>query len=312
MKNDPILAALARLEPGLAASDEGRKELRKALAAKSNLVVAKAARIAGDALCTELAPEMTAAFHRFLPRGSETDKGCSALTALARALFTMDVDDPELFRRGIKHVQMEGSWGGAEDVAAELRAVCAMGLANSRDPRKLRDLVELLADVKSRARAGAVRALAAAGSDGAALVLRYKALLGDDDPEVVAECISGLLELEGAEAMPLVTSLARSAEAELRETAILALGASRRADAIEFLREQFGQTADRGTKRAILLALAGARTESAIGFLLNLIRDGSPASAALAAKAMSIHYSDATLRPALEAALAVRGDKLER
>ncbi|HXJ42627.1 MAG TPA: HEAT repeat domain-containing protein [Bryobacteraceae bacterium] len=310
MKNDPILAALAGLEPELGGSEAGRKELRKALAAKSNLVVAKAARIVGEALCTELAADLTGAFHRFLPRGADADKGCGALTAIARALVTLDVDDPELFRRGIKHVQMEPVWGGSEDTAAELRAVCAMGLANSRDPRKLRDLVELLADTKSRARAGAVRALAAAGSDGASLVLRYKALLGDEDPEVVSDCVSGLLAMDGAEAMPLVKSLARSKDQDLREATILALGASRRADAIGFLCEYFESTADRDTKRSILLALASARTESAIGFLLNLIRDGSPASADLAAKAMSIHQADATLQPALEAALAGRSDKL--
>jgi HEAT repeat protein len=295
MKNDPIEAALAGLDRIRPDTPEGRKAFAKALASKSNLVAAKAARIAGDSLCADLLPELAAAFLRFLEKGSAPDKGCTALTALARALVKLDYDEADVFRRGMKHVQMEGTWGGSEDTAAELRAVCATGLANTRDPHKMRDLVELLADRQWPARAGAVRAIAAVGSDASSLLLRFKALLGDAEPEVLSDCLTGLLDVDGAEALPLVTSIARSPAPEVAETAILALGASRRADAIEWLRERFESVADRDTRKCILLALASSRTEAAVAFLLDLIRTGSAQTADLVVSAMSIYRDDPQL-----------------
>ena len=109
----------------------------------------------------------------------------------------------------MRHVQMEPGWGGSSDTAVELRAVCAMGLASTTYPNKLRELVNLLVDREWQARAGAVRAIAAVGSDAAALLLRFKALSGDKEPEVLSECFSGLLAIEGAEALPLVNVLCR-------------------------------------------------------------------------------------------------------
>ena len=87
--------------------------MAKALAAKSNLVVAKAARIAGDAQWTELTDNLVAAFDRFLKRGAETDKGCAATMAIARALFNMDYDGEDLYLNGMRHVQMEPGLGGS-------------------------------------------------------------------------------------------------------------------------------------------------------------------------------------------------------
>ena len=299
MKNDPIEAALARLDEIRAHAKEGRKDLAKALAAKSNLVAAKAARIIGEALAADLTGDLVAAFDRFLSRGPAGDKACAATTAIARALVKLDYDEADLFRRGMKHVQMEGTWGGSEDRAAELRSVCATGLANTHDPHKLRDLVELLADREWQARAGAVRAIAAVGSDSSALLLRYKALIGDREPEVLSDCLTGLIEIEGATALPLAGALANAHEPEVREAAILALGASRRADAIELLQDKFGATADPDTKKCILLALASSRTEPAIGFLLDLIRNGGASTANLAVAAMSIHRADERLQEAI-------------
>ena len=306
MKNDPIQTALAALDDIQVGAPDAGKRFGKALAAKSNLIVAKAARIAGDAQLTELTGDLAAAFGRFLDKGSAADKGCVALTAMARALVKLDHDDADLFRRGMKHVQMEGVWGGSEDTAAELRAVCATGLANSRDPRKLRAMVELLTDRQWPARIGAVRAIATVGSEAAALLLRFKALIGDREPEVLSECLTGLLEVDGAEALPLAAQLVDAKEAEVREAAILALGASRRADAIEYLKEKFEAVADRDTRKCILLALASSRTETAIEFLLDLIRQGSDTTAALALSAMSIHAGDARLQEAVEQAKAGR------
>lgn len=265
MKDDPILAAIGRLDELDIRTAEDRKQFEKALASKSNLVAAKAARIAGEAQAREFIPALSSAFGRFLKNGM--DKGCAALNALARALVTLECDDADLFRRGMKHVQMEGTWGGTEDRAAELRAVCAMGLANARDPNKLRDLVELLNDREWPARAGAARAMTVVGSDAAALLLRFKILIGDDEPEVISDCLVGLLGVDGSQALPLAEKLADSRDDALRDSAILALGACRRADAVEILKARFERAVNPAVKECILVALASSRTEPAMEYL---------------------------------------------
>jgi len=107
------------------------------------------------------------------------------------------------------------------------RHVCN-GLTGTRYAHKLRAFVELLADKEWQARAGAVRAIAAEGSDAASLLVRLKILTGDREPEVMADCFNAILLLDGGDAMPIVTSFAESREPEIREAALLALGTSRR------------------------------------------------------------------------------------
>jgi HEAT repeat protein len=258
MKNDPIIAAIEALSGGDPAA------LRKGLESRSNLVASKAAKIVGEQLPPGFVPDLERAFDRFLSKG---DKGCAALIAIARTLVTLECDNADLFRRGIRHVQMEGTWGGSEDVAAELRAVCAMGLANTRDPNKVRDLVTLLADVEWPARGGAARALAAVGSDAASAVLRFKVLTGDKEPEVFCDCLRGLIAVDGAEALPLAGKFIRSRDEGIRDAAIHALGESRRDDAIELLKALYSRTVDRAVKECVVLAITASRTESGMAFL---------------------------------------------
>jgi HEAT repeat protein len=307
MKNDPVQSALAGLDDIPLHTPEGWKQIAKALASKSNLVAAKAARIAGDAQWAELTEELVAAFDRFLKRGPEIDKGCVALIAIARALFNLDYDGVDLYLEGMRHVQLEPSWGGSSDTAVELRGVCAMGLASTTYPNKLRELVNLLVDREWQARAGAVRAVATIGSDAAMLLLRFKALSGDQEPEVLSDCFSGLLAVEGAEALPLVKSFADGRNQEVREAAILALGASRRADAVEWLKERFDGVAHLETRQCILLSLATSRTEAAVEFLLRVIRNGSAQTSALAVSALEINRADRRIQDEVEKALQERG-----
>ena len=81
-----------------------------------------------------------------------------------------------------------------------------------------------------------------------------------------------------------------------------ALGASRRADAIELLKARFERTADPAAKKCILLALATSRTEAAIEYLIGLIRTGTAATAEAATAAVSIHQGDTRIREAIEQA----------
>jgi len=309
MKNDPILKALEALDDIAIRTPEGQDHLTRALAAKSNLVVAKAARIVGESEWGELTEELAKAFHRIFPRGAEIDKGCAALIAIARALYALNYDGAELYLAGMQHVQREPGYGGPTDTAVDLRAVCAMGLAGTNYRYKLREMVDLLADAEWRARAGAVRAIAVVGSEAAALLLRLKAQTGDEEAEVVGECFIGLLDLEGEDALPFVTSFAeqRNEDGEVREAAILALGASRRADAVDWLTRRFEKFASQQLKKAVLLALATSRVEAGIEFLLNVIRQWDEKTAAMAVAAMEVNRGDAKLQEEVERALRGRG-----
>ncbi|HKD05372.1 MAG TPA: HEAT repeat domain-containing protein [Bryobacteraceae bacterium] len=270
MKDDPIVAAIEGLDGADPGTAEGRVRLEKALASKSNLVAAKAAKIADEARARDLVPKLAAAFDRFLQRG---DKGCAALNALARALVNLDCDDDEVFRRGMKHVQMEPVWGGSEDVAAELRGICAMGFANTRTLRKVRYLVDLLADREWPARVGAARAIAAVGSETASVALRLKILVGDRQPDVIGECLSGLIGIDGADALPLADSIANSRDEALRDAAILAIGASRRDDAIGLLKARYDRSVNKELRECILLALRSARTDLAMKYFEELSKE---------------------------------------
>ena len=258
-----------------------------------------------------LSPELVKAFERLLKGGVSADKGCAASTAIARALFALDYDGAELYLAGMHHVQIEPAYIRPTDTAVDLRSICAMGLVSTNYRHKLRELVDLLVDPEWQARAGAVRAIATAGSEPAALLLRLKAQIGDKEPDVMADCFSGLLTMEGVEALPLVTSFAdgRAADGrakELSETAILALGESRRAEAVEWLKEKFARTADGETRQAILLALATSRTEPAIEFVLGLIRSGSEKTSEMALSAMEVNRGDRRLQEEVEKALQER------
>lgn len=287
MKNDPIQAALAQLDDIPLRTSEGIVQFRKVLKGKSNVVAAKAAKLIGNALWLEMAPELAAELAALLERSGAADKGCVAKTAMARALHQLEHDGPEVFLAGMKCFQREPVWGGSEDVAAELRSICAAGLAGSTYPFKLRALVDLLADSEWRAREGAIRAIAALATDASALLLRFKALVGDSEPEVFSTCLAGLIELEGAAALPLVESYTGNRQPEeIRDAAVLALGACRRLDAVEKLIELFSRTIDGDRRKTILLALATSRTEPASGFLEELARSGSEQEKSMAREAI--------------------------
>jgi HEAT repeat protein len=180
-----------------------------------------------------------------------------------------------------------------------------MGLANSAYPHKLRELVPLLVDKEWQVRAGAIRAIGVVGTEAASLLLRFKMLSGDKDPEVMSECFTAVLALEGSDSVPLVAGFA-SGHSEVSEAAILALGASRRADAVAWLIAEFANRADPASRKCILLSLSTSRAEAAMEFLLDLIRTAGSSAASLAADALAIHSRDEALQDQVAAALRSR------
>src|SRR5437588_4293359 len=139
-------------------------ELRQYLAHKSNVVVAKGAKMAGDFGLQDMRPQLADAFFRFMEDAAARDRGCAAKTAVARALEILGADEAAVFIAGIRHIQMEGSFGPPVDTAAGLRAASALGLVGMNHPDAILEAVNLLVDREPDARIGAVRALAASGT----------------------------------------------------------------------------------------------------------------------------------------------------
>ena len=71
------------------------EELQRALLDKVNLVVAKAAQIAGDLRESELVPNLIEAFDRFMVNPNQTDKGCIAKTKIMKSLGTLECEREE-------------------------------------------------------------------------------------------------------------------------------------------------------------------------------------------------------------------------
>jgi hypothetical protein len=131
-----VEARLERLRTLRKESEPARlaAELAKALADSSNLVVAEAAAMIGAANLADLAPELVAAFDRLLIDPVASDKLCRGKSAIIEALNKIEYLRPEVFLRGIRHVQMEPVWGKSEDSAAHLRANSAFGLVRLQHP----------------------------------------------------------------------------------------------------------------------------------------------------------------------------------
>lgn len=303
----PLVEALLTLERSREAGPAVlRAALAGALAADQAPAAAKAARMAAERGLTELQPALAQAFGRFLLRPVKSDPGCLAKTAIVEALSRLGHDDPDVYLRGIRHVQLEPVFGGKVDTAVDLRGASAFGLVAIGHPGVLYELADLLADREAPARISAARALAALGSDDAVPLLRLRALIGDDEPRVMAEYLLAILKLQPSSGMPLATRLLD--EPGRAEAAATALGESRLAQAFAPLREWVGRTLAPDLRRAGLLALGRLRSEEAFEYLLQILEESRGAAALDALQALGQGRGDAALAERVAAVVERRGE----
>jgi HEAT repeat protein len=295
------LADIARLSKS-PDTPEARKELKKHLASKVSLIVAKAADVVARIEDHELTPDLIAAFHRFMTDPVKTDKGCAAKTAVVKAILAIDCDDEEVYRKGVRQVQLEPTWGGRADTAARLRALCGLGLVQVGSSDAMNELAALLADSEPDARIGAARALAHCGPTAAPL-LRFKVLTGDEEPAVLAECLSGLMSLSASTSFEFVARFVDRGYPSLYEHAALALSESRLPEVFEFLKDKWTTTFDREFKQALLLPIALTRSEAARDLLLSVLETGDIKMATAAISALRIYRDDETIRRRAEEAV---------
>ncbi len=267
-----------KFEEQVAALDELRSQpeearvspLRKALAQRNNFLVAKAADLVREFRMAQLMPELLNAFDRFFENAEKIDPQCWAKNSLSGALAALEYQDPEVFLRGMRHIQMEPVWGGRSDTAGTLRATCALALVQCRSLTEkdlLEHLIDLFADKDKAVRAEVVRAVEQLDSPSASLLLRLRAVLGNDEAEVLGACYGGVLRIEGVRAIPWVQRFLASGDDSAAEAA-LAIAGTHSAEGFKVLRE----CVDKATDHVVALGLA-------LGDLPDAARGGAGVSA---------------------------------
>ena len=299
---DDKLAALKRLR-GQDGPEPGDVDVvRKAIGDRSNFLVAAAAEVAGAWRLAEVAPELEAAFDRFLKDPVKTDKLCRAKLAIVEALAKQEHDRPEVFEKASKHVQMEPAFGPPVDTAPPLRATALMALTRI-DPSGVGErLVDALFDPAREVRCTAASCLGAIGTEAAALVLRFKCRAGDGEPDVLSDALQGLLTIS-PDNLPFVQDFLNSPVETSCEAAALAMGRSRLSQALGPLLER-AQTAGASILKILLLAVAMLRASAAIEALLDLVVEGSEPQALAALNALKIHKHDPKIRDRIATAAA--------
>ena len=261
------------MKAGAVMSAETIEHLRKALAHRNNFLVSKAAKLVADAELHALLPDALAAFDHFFVDAAKTDPKCWAKNALAKTLVKLEHRQKDAYLRGLRHRQLEASWGPPVDSAAALRGTCAHALVDCpgiSDADLLTILLEPLTDADKTVRMEAARAIGQVGGVSAALILRLRALLGSDEPEVLGAVYSALLSLEGAQAIPLVGGYLKEG-GDLAAEAAFALADMRTPEALAALIERLRAGADAWFGAVLLSAIALTRLPAAIDFLLALI-----------------------------------------
>jgi HEAT repeat protein len=268
------LAALDSLREGSA--EAATEPLRKALGHRNNYVVARSADLVREFALTELIPEVLAAFERFFSEPVKTDPQCWAKNALSRALAAFEHQDEAVFLRGMRHIQLEPVWGGRSDTAGTLRSTCALALVQCRtlsETDLLQHLLELFSDKDKSVRVEAVRAVEQIGSPAAALLLRLRAVLGADEPEMLGACYGGILRIEGKSAIPWLARFLAAGDDAAAEAA-LAIASDHSPESFRSLHQRFVDDAPRDPwfRSVLLSAIALTRQPEAIDFLFDLVR----------------------------------------
>jgi hypothetical protein len=282
-----------------ATSADAETALRKALTDRSNLVIAQAAKTAGELRLSQLIPQLLTAFDRLFEEPVKTDPKCWGKTAIVKSLVELGYSDSPPFVRGSRHVQMEPVWAGQEDAAIHLRANSILALVQCTDLTRfevLCTLVEAVSDPADPVRIEAVRALNHLDGDDSVLLLRLKARVGDKRPLIVGHVFDALLNMERDRAVPFVRGYLSSADQELRDEAALALGASRLPAALKELVDAWQHTGSGTFSEVLLRAISSSRLPEAIDFLLDLLRAGTDRESAAAIEALKLHQDSSEIQ----------------
>lgn len=302
------LERLAEKAPDVLLDDQETSCLRTALGTNSRETLTLAARIVAARRMVQFVPDLTEAFRRLLTLPSKADRGCLIKTALIEALNNLDCHEEAVFLRGVQFTQMEPSFGKSVDTAGLLRAHCALGLARISHPRAAHEILPLLVDSQPQARSAAVRALSYLGGDLGDLLLRMKALVGDEHPAIIGECLTSLVKMDPASAVPFVRRFLDSPDLAIVEEAAMALAEASHPEVAAILCACRSARPDQRFREMMLLPIAMTRSDAALDLLYDVIVDEPRDSAVAAIHATAIHRHDARWSARVKDAVSLRED----
>lgn len=280
--------------------------VRIALAHRSGMIVAPAARAVVAHRLEGFEPQMLATLDRLYADPVEHDPQCRGKLALITALDELGCGETAPFLRAARHVQLEPVWGGTQDSAPPLRIRAAQALVRLGHHGVYRLLGDLLVDPVGEVRGAAAQMLGAVGGERAALLLRLRLAVGDKDVDVLADYAAGLLACEAAEGVPLVVTLLGHEDRAVVGGAALALGGSRLPEALDPLQAALRASSDRQLTRTLVDAIALQRSEASAEVLLGLVADGDREEAVAAAEGLRLYRDRPVIVERAKAALAVR------
>lgn len=279
-------------EPTSAAT---REALTDALADPSCHVVAAAARHAATHGLRTLGGALVDAYFRFAEVGYEKDRNCTAKLAVAAALHELDHPDPRPHLHGVHHVQLEPAFGDPVDTAVALRCASLAALGGLSDPSFPGLAAERLADPEPHCRSAAARALEAWGDrDLGQALLRFRIRVGEDDPDVLADCFAAVIALGDEDAVRFVVrELEREGAAlVVAESAALALGSARIEAALPALFRWVDAQPDEGSRKVGFVAIGLVRCEAALAHLLDRLAEAGPRDRAALLDALEVYAHD--------------------
>lgn len=260
--------------------------LRDVLSRGTSATVAEAAELAARLNLVRLASALAAAFERLCGSGMRSDRYCRGKVAVVNALRQLKCTDAKSYRDAMICYWPTRPRHGGHDEAADLRIAAAYAFAELGPSSEVEELAGLLADPVANVRLAAVRCVAALGGLLTGPLLRLKALLGDDDPNVLEACFDELLARDKEQYLPVIAYHLKGDSSRVRASAALALGQSRRPAALDILSSEWLSNGDPELKHSLLLAIGLLNIEPAVEFLLNLL-DGGRANASDALAALS-------------------------
>jgi hypothetical protein len=134
-----------------------------------------------------------------------------------------------------------------------------------------------------------------AGTDSSALLLRLRAELASDAPELLGACYSGVLSLEGQSAIPWAARFLPTEDDAAAEAA-MAIAHTRTSEAFGLLTSTHQRARDPWFRKAVLSAIALTRQQPATDYLLTLIEEDTQAADAQEALCLSTPTEDTRIR----------------
>ena len=279
------------------------------------LVLKGAAELADKWEARSLAEVLCAAAEAASPdvaggEANKRDPGCEGKEAVLRAVVGWDAELPAFYVKAAKWVQHAPVMKGSVDVAAETRGLAAIGIAQTRaggPEDALNMIIELLVDAEAKTRLRAAQALAIWRGPESAPLLRLKAHLGDEQPEVLGEVFAGLIRHDPRQQLSFVAGFLDDEDERVVEAAALAVGESRQAAGLEPLTGAYGRFAGHPIGSSILMSIALLRQEESLDWLLKRLAKARDREAGEIVDALHIYRGDGKVEARIKGAATERG-----